>query len=249
MPSPVFALNGPDFGAAADQKVAVLQNTLVILGTGIGDNILKVIVVDGLMGPKTTAAVHVGSGQAAASLRTGSLTQAQILAQLSGITNTLSNEASRRGFKLTTAKVVSTAAKASTSRTDSVSIPSTPMVYTPAPAPGQVYVPPASNGLDAQAIIKWSAIGLGVVVAAGAAYYFMKRRSPSMAGGRSYDSDTRIYRVNYRTSASNEDQWARIVSPKLTRKQLAQKIEDFYEHPNVKIIKVESQNVDRDNDR
>lgn len=186
MPSPVFALNGPDFGAAADQKIAVLQNALVILGKGIGDNILKAIVVDGLMGPKTMAAVnralsvHVGSGQAAASLRTGTLTQAQILTQISGITNTLSNEASRRGFTLTTAKVVSSAPKTSTTaRTETVTIPSTstPTVYTPPSGPTQV--PGSSSGLDT--IVKWSAIGLGIVVAAGAAYYMVKRRAPSMA--------------------------------------------------------------------
>jgi hypothetical protein len=196
----MFALNGvdgfADFGASASQAIAGLQTALVSLGKGIGDTTLSKIVVDGLMGPKTTAAVnraltvHLGTGQAPANLRTGSLSQAMITSQAATITQLLEAEVKRRGFTVLATKIKKPAVKkASTSSTASAAAPASTAVTTYVPpaaaaAVSPVYrVPAAPASTDMNAIIKWSAIGVGVVVVGAVGYYLVsKRRSPAMAG-------------------------------------------------------------------
>jgi hypothetical protein len=190
----ILAMNGALFGelGAVSQSVADLQTALVALGKGIGDAILKKIVIDGLMGPKTAAAtnramtVHLGAGQAPANLRTGNLSQQTISAQAATLAQLIETEIARRGF----AAPVSKRVVAKTTRPATPSAP--PMVYTP-PAPAapiapavvapiyQVPRPPA--GADLGSVMKWAAIGVGVVAVGGLAYYLsMRRRQSAMAG-------------------------------------------------------------------
>jgi len=202
----ILAMNGAfdlaNLGAAST-AIADLQEALVSLGKGIGDNTLSKIVVDGVMGPKTAAAVnraltvHLGSGQAPANLRTGSLPQATIKSQAATITQLIQAEVHRRGFSLIATKVAKpkTVVKKTTAVTSTASM--IPASAVPAAAPGaSAYTPPAaaaavspvyrvppSSGMDMDAIIKWSAVGVGVVVLAGVAYYLATRkRAPAMAG-------------------------------------------------------------------
>jgi hypothetical protein len=194
----LLALNGADFGdfGAASSSVLALQSALVTLGKGIGDNILSKIVMDGLIGPNTTEAtnraltVHIGSGQAAATIRTGKLTQAQVVAQAITITNILNTEASRRGF--TVAAVPKVAAKTTalvkTTPTPVTYTPPTgytpPTAYTPpvavAPPSGQNYIVPPAD--DTMTIVKYGAAGFGLVALLGAVYWYVTRDKPAIAG-------------------------------------------------------------------
>lgn len=178
----VLAMNGAEFGAS--QSVADLQSALVALGKGIGDPTLMKIAVDGAMGPKTAAAtnraltVHLGSGQAPANLRTGTLSQAVITSQVAQITQLIEAEITRRGFSLPTSKKI-TAKK--------VSVPA----YVPPPAPAAVApvykVPaavPAAAGSAMGSVMMWAAIGVGVVALGGVAYYFATRKKSASGGLR-----------------------------------------------------------------
>lgn len=239
----ILALNGvdPDFlglgylgelGATPNQGVAALQTALRNFGKSIGDAVLKAIVTDGLIGPKTTAAAnraltkHLGAGQAPQDLRTGALTSAQVVAKAAQITQLVNTEARRRGFSVyvgpvTVAKPVakkvvkkstkSTAlvpASSSSASAESAYIPAedaavatyTPPARASGPVPARAasagvtsvqipstktYVVPSSSGADVSSIVKWGAIGLGVVALLGGVYYAVSRRrggAPAIAG-------------------------------------------------------------------
>jgi hypothetical protein len=218
--SMILALNGvpmDDFGdfgefGAASASVVGLQTALANFGRQIGDAALKAIVADGLIGPKTTAAAnramrqHIGAGQAPQDLRTGVLTQAQVVANAAQLTTLINTEARRRGFGIATAPatVKKPVAKAKAPAAAVTYIPpaaSKPSAAAqawptygppmPAAAPAQVTVPtsrtyvvPNSGGMDVESVVKWSAIGLGVVALLGGAYYVVQKRrgQPVMAG-------------------------------------------------------------------
>jgi lysozyme family protein len=228
--SMILALNGVpmdafgnfgEFGAAS-VPVAGLQTALANFGAKIGDAVLKAIKVDGLIGPKTTAAAnralrqHIGAGQAPQDLRTGVLTQAQVLANAAQIAQLVNTEARRRGFGIeavpTTVKkpvVKKTAAKAPAQSTALTYLP--PSTATPAqssfptygpPLPSnyappstittsKTYVVPSAPSLNVESVVKWSAIGLGVVALLGGAYYYVTKRQgqPAMAGFGAFRPD------------------------------------------------------------
>lgn len=102
--------------ATSAQKANVkrLQAALVALGKAAGSSKLKVS-VDGAIGPKTVAAVnwaftnHIGPGQAAAQWRTGTLSQATVLANAATLAGLIETEVKRR------ASVKPTSAAAATS--------------------------------------------------------------------------------------------------------------------------------------
>jgi hypothetical protein len=89
--------------ACRSQAAVALQNALVAMGNQIGDAVLKALVVDGFVGPKTTAAAnralttHIGPGQAAADLRTGTLAIGDVAARAPQITQLVVAETARRG--------------------------------------------------------------------------------------------------------------------------------------------------------
>jgi hypothetical protein len=178
----IFAMNGADdftyFGASANPAVFDLQTALVSLGNAVRDSTLMALATDGLIGPLTTAAVnraltvHVGPGSAAASLRTGNLTQAAVVSNAAALTAAVQAERARRTGVPGGGPVPQPPQ------------PQAPPSYTP---PGLPYVPPTSDLqpiVDTQmSIVKWSAIGLGVVTLAGLAYWLAKRASrPALAG-------------------------------------------------------------------
>lgn len=204
----IFALNGSEFGsfgelgAARSQSVMDLQSALVALGNGIRDGVLMKVAVDGLIGPKTAAAtnramtVHLGPGQAPANLRTGSLSQSEIVSQADALTNLIETEIKRRGFSAPKAKKVSSVAskpKAAAPKAVATTALTTAYAPTAPAAPGVTAASPvyrvpavvpkaAAGGMDMTAIMKWSAIGVGAVVVAGIAYYLLTKPAPRMAG-------------------------------------------------------------------
>jgi hypothetical protein len=187
----IFAIDGAEFGdlEAASPAIVDLQVALVALGKGAGDNTLKAIVVDGLIGPKTTAAtnraftVHIGAGQAAAEYRTGALTQSEVAALAARLAEIVNGEVQRRGYGASTSTVIATVVKATTPKTTAL-VPYQASAAAPkAAAIAPTYIPaPADTGMQA-AIIKWSAIGLGLVIATAGIYYAIRRRGqPALAG-------------------------------------------------------------------
>jgi lysozyme family protein len=92
-------------GGRAVAAVA-LQNALQALGTAAGDNVLRAVASDGYIGPVTVTAVnraltsHVGPGQAAAYLRTGQLTIAQVANSAPILAAAIAAEVVRRGGKV-----------------------------------------------------------------------------------------------------------------------------------------------------
>jgi hypothetical protein len=200
----IFAIDGAesgeimDFGATSS-AVAALQTALVALGQSTNDATLKAIVIDGLIGPKTTAAtnraftMHIGAGQAPAQYRTGTLSQTLVAANAAALAPLVQAEAQRRG-NVSTATVIATAT------------PGAQPAAKPAPSMSPIYVAPAADDSSRATIIKWSAIGLGLVVAAAGIYYFMRRRGVSMVG-RSFGDGER-YKTFIR-SATNWDSFAR----------------------------------------
>jgi hypothetical protein len=208
----IFAIDGAEFAdfGAVSQGVTELQTALKALGQGVGDNILRAIVVDGLIGPKTTAAtnramtVHVGSGQAPANLRTGSLSQATVAAQASSLAQIIETEAQRRGYNVPTAKVIATVAKASAPKPTITPAPAayvpTSAVSTAARAPQTL---PAASDDSTATIIKYGAIGLGLVVVTAGIYYAMKRQSGNLRGFFDSDEGAR-YKTFIRSAKSIE---------------------------------------------
>jgi hypothetical protein len=192
----IFAIDGAELGydladfGAASSAVAALQTALVALGKGVGDPVLKVLVIDGLIGPKTTAATnrafttHIGAYQAPAHYRTGSLSQATVAANASDLAELVNTESRRRGYNVPTSVVIQTAAKAAAPKTTAIvpyTPPASPSVIpksvAPSAAPALI---PAGDDTRMQ-IIKWSSIGLGLVVVSAGIYYALKDRG--MLGG------------------------------------------------------------------
>lgn len=168
----IFAIDGAeDFGfgdlGAYSSSVASLQTALIALGQKVGDATLSALVLDGLIGPKTTAATNLAftryvSG-APSSLATGSLTQSQVSSNAASLASYVNAENSRRGTKPATVAPVA--------------VIKPPVAYIPA-------APPAISDTSTQ-IVKWAAIGLGGVVVASVLYYIWRARQgrPMFRGG------------------------------------------------------------------
>ncbi len=191
----VLAMNGAEFGelGAASQSVAALQTALVALGKGIGDPTLMKVAVDGVMGPKTAAAtnraltVHLGAGQAPSNLRSGALSQATISGMASQITALITTEIARRGFAAPgAAKVPAKKATVARAATPAYAPAAATAAFAPA-AVSPVYQVPAaaaaSDGAGLDSIMKYAAIGIGIVVLGGVAYYFATRDKGGRGGG------------------------------------------------------------------
>lgn len=90
----------PSYRAPA---ATALQNALRALGKATKDTILTAVAADGVIGPATQAAVnraltaHIGSGQAPAALRTGTLTVSAIAQNATQIGGLVTAEVGRRG--------------------------------------------------------------------------------------------------------------------------------------------------------
>lgn len=192
----VLAMNGAEFGelgASYSSAVASLQNALVALGRGIGDPTLMKVAIDGIMGPKTAAAtnraltVHLGAGQAPSNLRTGSLPQGTITSMAAQITALITTEIARRGFSAPST-VKAPAKKAVAARPAAtpafVPTPAVPAQLAPAAA-SPVYRVPAAVDTDSDlgSVMKWAAIGVGVVALGGVAYYLATRDKGGRGGG------------------------------------------------------------------
>lgn len=191
----VLAMNGAEFGelgASYSSAVASLQNALVALGRGIGDPMLMKIAVDGIMGPKTATAtnraltVHLGPGQAPQNLRSGALAQGTITSMAPQITALLTAEIGRRGFATPSAvkaPVKKTAPRPAMTAATAFA-PAAPAALAPAAASPvyQVTVPAASTS-DLSGVMKWAAIGVGVVALGGVAYYLATRDKGGRGGG------------------------------------------------------------------
>jgi lysozyme family protein len=101
--------------ATATQKANVkrLQAALATLGKVVGSAQLKAVKADGVIGPKTVAAVnwafthHIGAGQAAAQYRTGKLPQDYVLFNANTLSNLIETEIARRGAKAASPATVS----------------------------------------------------------------------------------------------------------------------------------------------
>jgi len=160
----IFAIDGAGdslygFGelGAYSSSVASLQTALIALGQKVSDATLAAIVLDGLIGPKTTAAANRAFAMyvsgAPANLSTGTLTQSQVSTNASSLAGYLNAELSRRGAK-TTALVPAAAAPASVAARAAA---------------------PAVSDSSAQ-IVKYAAIGLGGVVVASVLYMLWRRQ-------------------------------------------------------------------------
>jgi peptidoglycan hydrolase-like protein with peptidoglycan-binding domain len=161
----IFAIDGAEdsfygFGelGAYSSSVASLQQALISLGQKVGDATLSALVLDGLIGPKTTAAANRAFAMyvsgAPANFATGTLTQSQVSTNASSLASYVNTELSRRGGAKTTALVPAAAAPAA--------------VAVRAAAP-------AVSDSSAQ-IVKWASIGLGGVVVASVLYMLWRRQ-------------------------------------------------------------------------
>lgn len=188
--STIFAMNGAgfgtNFGAAVYPSVMALQNVMVAFGRMVGSAQLAAVSVDGQMGSQTQKAVnwamtqHLGAGQAPADLRTGNLAQDDILDRAEELTALITKE----GLRRSSAFIVPALQKTSTGKVVRVT-PATPTK----PAVVEPVAEPTAAGFAMSSIMKWSALGFGFVVLAGAGYYYYsrKRRAVSaMAGGLDY---------------------------------------------------------------
>ena len=223
----IFAIDGAEFAdfGAASQPVLALQTALKALGNAAGSATLKAIVTDGLIGPKTTAATnlaftaHIGPGQAPANFRTGALSQAEVAANADVLAGLVALEAERRGYNVPTAKVIATVAKVAASKptVKKVAVPTyVPTSALPAAQAPQSYLPQAAASDDTtMQIVKYGAIGLGVVVLALGAYVVVGRRRPTraMAGfgaGDFYHTSPTEFRKGQRVGLHpGLDQWMR----------------------------------------
>jgi hypothetical protein len=180
----IFAIDGApqdveyiELGAYSS-SVAALQSALVTLGGKVGDATLKALVIDGLIGPKTTAATnlaftrYISPGQAPDNFRTGALSQSSVAGSAATLAQLVESENQRRSAS--TGTVLTTVTKAAAPGSTAVA------PYVPQGPPLPANLPASSinpNMVDTQAtFIKWSAIGLGVVSLAGLVYLFLKRR-------------------------------------------------------------------------
>jgi peptidoglycan hydrolase-like protein with peptidoglycan-binding domain len=160
----IFAIDGAEdsfygFGelGAYSSSVASLQTALIALGQKVGDGTLSALVLDGLIGPKTTAAANRAFAMyvsgAPANFATGTLSQSQVSTNASSLASYVNAELSRRGGAKTTALVPAAAA----------------------PAAVAVRAAPAVSDSSTQ-IVKWASIGLGGVVVASVLYLLWKRQ-------------------------------------------------------------------------
>jgi len=160
----IFAIDGAEdsfygFGelGAYSSSVASLQTALIALGQKVGDGTLSALVLDGLIGPKTTAAANRAFAMyvsgAPANFATGTLSQSQVSTNASSLASYVNAELSRRGGAKTTALVPAAA------------------------APAAVAVRTAAPVSDSSTqIVKWASIGLGGVVVASVLYLLWKRQ-------------------------------------------------------------------------
>lgn len=165
----IFAIDGAEFGAFSSD-VASLQTALVALGRKVGDATLAALVVDGLIGPKTTAAANVAMRQyvsgASAALASGTLSQVQVASSANTLATAVAAEVSRRGG--TVATVVKPAAAALT---------------------------PTAVSDNSARIVKYAALGLGGVIVASVLYYFWRWRQGKSAFGAVESLHARIARA------------------------------------------------------
>jgi len=171
----IFAIDGADFGddelGAYSSSVASLQTALITLGQKVGDSTLKALMLDGLIGPKTTAATNRAFAMyitnAPANFATGTLSQSQVSTNASSLASYVTAEISRRGgtASSTTAPV----------RVPAVATPTALSPYSPSAAP-------VVSDTSAQ-IVKWAAIGLGGVVVASVLYMIWRSRQGRPAFG------------------------------------------------------------------
>ena len=173
----IFAIDGAeDFGfgelGAYSSGVASLQTALIALGQKVGDSTLASLVLDGLIGPKTTAAANrafttfVSNGPNFAS--GGSMSQSQVASAAEELAGFVRTEISRRGGTASSA-------------TAPVRVPgvATPTALSP-------YSPSSAAVSDTSAsIVKYAAIGLGGVIVASLLYWMYRRSQgrPVFAGG------------------------------------------------------------------
>ena len=165
----IFAIDGAeDFGGgylgdlgAYSSGVASLQTALIALGQKTGDATLSALVLDGLIGPKTTAATNRAFAMyvqgAPANYATGTLTQAQVGSNAAALAQYISAEATRRG--------------------GAVAKPATGI-----PVSKAAVLPAVSD--NSTQIVKWAAIGLGGVVVASVLYYIWKLQQGGGGGSR-----------------------------------------------------------------
>ncbi len=155
------AVADKDLVTGKTAAAAEVQLALKNFGKQVGDKTLAAIVNDGKMGPKTAAAanrmltVHVGAGQAPANLRTGTLSQAEILAASSQIVQIINTEARRRGFGIYVGPPVTQKALAAlkTPPKPATTLPKTPEAMPVAvkkqpvtqAAPVATYIPPKTT--------------------------------------------------------------------------------------------------------
>ena len=180
----IFAIDGAEFGdlGAFSQSLSRLQSWLVTLGQKTGEGTLQILVVDGLIGPKTQAATNLAFSKYFSGAGVGTLTQAQVAARADELAN-LVQAGIAKAYPSTAGVIATVAAKEAPKTTALVPYTApaaTPKIVAPTYIPAPV---DTSSGLQAD-IIKWSAIGLGLVIATAGIYYVIRRRGmrPALAG-------------------------------------------------------------------
>jgi peptidoglycan hydrolase-like protein with peptidoglycan-binding domain len=193
----VFTISGSDMLGAASAPVRELQNALKSLGNTVRDSTLMALIIDGLIGPKTTAAtnraftVHIGPGQADPEWRTGALSQSDVSGNATQLAQLVIAEVNRRGGNVPAPPVAAAKPKA----TSSYVAPYVPA----AAAASQAYAPPsAAAGMDPT--VKWVLIGLGVVAVGAAGYLLLAGRKVQPAAPIMGDG-------SHRLNNSEREQW------------------------------------------
>jgi len=161
----IFAIDGADFGydddglGAYSSGVASLQTALISLGRRVGDSSLTALVLDGLIGPKTTTATNRAFAMyisgAPANFATGTLSQSQVSTNASSLASYVNAEVQKRGGAAKPTALVPAAAAP-----DAV-------------VPRTVTVPVSDTSTQ---IVKYAALGLGGVVVASVLYYIWRAR-------------------------------------------------------------------------
>jgi hypothetical protein len=221
----IFAIDGAEFGdlGAFSQALSRLQAWLVTLGQKTGDGTLQALVVDGLIGPRTQTATNLAFSKYFSGVGVGTLTQSQVAARADELANYV--QAGIAKAYPSTAGVIATVAAKEEPKTTAMVPYVAPAAKATTIAPTYIPAPiDTSSGLQAN-IIKWSAIGLGLVVATAGIYYVIRKRGqPSMAGcldGDAIHEDprTKFWRSHRRMAAGNET-FMHLVQTGLTREEL-----------------------------
>jgi hypothetical protein len=160
----IFAIDGADLGydddglGAYSSGVASLQTALISLGQRVGDSSLTALVLDGLIGPKTTTATNrafaMYISSAPANFATGTLSQSQVSTNASSLASYVNAEVQKRGGAAKPTALV-------------------PAAAAPAVVPRTVTVPVSDTSAQ---IVKYAALGLGGVVVASVLYYIWRAR-------------------------------------------------------------------------